>query len=197
MWTYVKQSFMAFFYLLFMITTTYAISLLEEKFFWLQISLCIANLILYFIILGGASFKDGEQALKIRNVNDLRRREIIRTGADLPIKIHEEYAPWKGFFAGFIACIPLLVLLLIHTILLACGSDVIIFGQIAGIMYNGFFVMVRLLTEINAYTFYWALITVPFVVGISGVLYMLGARKEELVQQRIEQMHETIYGENN
>lgn len=195
MWTYIKQSFMAFFYLLFMITTTYAIALLEEKFFWLQISLCIANLVLYFIILGGACFKDGESALKVRNVNDLRRREIIKTGEDLPLKINEEYAWWKGFLTGFIACIPLVVLIIIHTVLLICGSDVTVFGNIASWIYNGFFVIVRLVGEVNAYTYYWSLVAIPFIVGISGVFYMLGARRVELQQERISQIHKTIHGE--
>ncbi len=195
MWTYIKQSFMAFFYLLFMVSTTYAIALLEEKFFWLKISLCLANLILYFIILAGASFKDGEQALKVRNVNDLRRKEIIRTGEDLPLKIHEEYAVWKGFLAGFIACIPLVLLLLIHTVLLICGSEVTIFGNIASWIYNGFFVWVRLLGDVNSYTYYWALISVPFIVGISGTFYILGARRVELEQENIKQIHKVIHGE--
>lgn len=195
MWTYIKQSFMAFFYLLFMISTSYAISVLADNYFVLKIVLSIANLLLYFIILGGASFKDGEQALKIRNVNDIKRQEIIRTGEDIKLKIHEEYAPWKGFFAGFIACIPLLLCLLIHSILLLSGSTVETFGQAAGIIYNGFFVLVRIFTEITPYTYYWALLCMPIIIGLSGIPYILGARKVELQQERIKQTHNIIHGE--
>ena len=195
MWTYIKQSFMAFFYLLFMITTSYAISVLEEKFFILQIVLAIANLLLYFVILAGASFKDGEQALKVRNVNDLKRQEIIRTGEDIKLKIHEEYAPWKGFLAGFIACVPLILCLIIHSILLFSGSSVDFFGQAAGIIYNGFFVLVRIFSDITPYSYYWALLCIPFIVGLSGVPYMLGARKIELQQERIKETHKLIHGE--
>ena len=186
---------MAFFYLLFMITTSYAISVLEEKFFILQIVLAIANLLLYFVILAGASFKDGEQALKVRNVNDLKRQEIIRTGEDIKLKIHEEYAPWKGFLAGFIACVPLILCLIIHSILLFSGSSVDFFGQAAGIIYNGFFVLVRIFSDITPYSYYWALLCIPFIVGLSGVPYMLGARKIELQQERIKETHKLIHGE--
>lgn len=195
MWTYIKQSFMAFFYLLFMITTSYAISVLDESFFVLQIVLSIANLLLYFIILAGASFKDGEQALKVRNVNDLKRQEIIRTGEDLELKIHQEYAPWKGFFAGFIACIPLILCLIIHSILLFSGSTVETFGQAAGVIYNGFFVLVRIFSEITPYSYYWALLCIPIIVALSGVPYILGARRIELQQEYIKQTHKIIHGE--
>ena len=179
---------------------------------WLKIILCVANLALYGVVICAAAFKDGQDAMKAQIANDLERREIIRTGEDRPLKIHEEYKPWKGFVFGFISCVPLIVLLAVHTIVyLATGSYVGI-GAIAGVIYLMFFVFFRLNASVAAesategaaestavatpwYLYYGALIALPIVMTMTGVAYILGARKIKLQQKMIKEKQRQIYGD--
>ena len=102
---YFKQGIFPFIYQIFMAMIAFGILMIEEL-IWLKILLAALNIALYLFIVAAVAYKEGQEALKVQMANDLERREIIRTGEDRPLKLHEEYKPWKGFFFGFIACVP-------------------------------------------------------------------------------------------
>ena len=79
-------------------------------------------------------------------------------------------------------------------------------GAIAGIIYLMFFIFFRLnapstgaegetVAAISWYTYYGALIALPVVMLITGISYILGARKIRRQHEIIEQKQRSIYGE--
>ena len=204
---YLKQGVFPFIYMLFMAMIALGI-LMIDGLVWLKALLAVLNVGLYAVIISSVSYKEGQKAMKALYANDLERREIIRTGEDRPLKIHEEYKAWKGFIFGFISCVPLLILLIVHTIIHFAGSDYMGLGAIVGIIYLMFFVFFRLniptsLAEgdsgytVSWYTYYGALIALPVIMLITGISYILGARKIRRQHEMIEENKRSIYGDEN
>ena len=198
---YIKQGLFPFIYLLFMAMIALGI-LCIQGLIWLKIVLCVANVALYGVIVFAAAFQDGQKAMKVQVANDLERREIIRTGEDRPLKLHEEYKPWKGFVFGFVACVPLIALLIVHVIVHFAGGGNVV-GGIAGIVYFMFFAFFRLdataATEeaavISWYAYFGTLIALPVIMIVTGVAYILGAKKIQRQQNMIKEKQRQIYGE--
>ena len=204
---YIKKGVFPFFYVIMMSLIAMGI-LVISGLEWLKVILAILNVGLYVLVIGMASFKDGEDALKTQTANDMERREIIRTGEDRPLKLHEEYKPWKGFMFGFVSCVPLIILLIIHTIVyLATGSAVGV-GAVAGIMYLMVYVFFLIGTPVSGgdvatsaalswYSFYGALAVIPVIMFTTGIGYILGARKIRRQQEMIKEKKRQIYGEDS
>ena len=195
MWFYVKKAAFPFVYLFFMAITAFGI-LCIENLLWLKITLGILNLALYVFIVASVFYKEGQEAVKVRNANDLERREMVRTGTERPLKLKEEYKPWKGYFIGVIECVPLLALLLVHTIILAAGGDLKTFGVIAMFIYFVTCVFFGFSgQQLTMSSYYCSLVAIPVLVLTSGIFYQLGARKIILQQKRIRDRQRQIYGE--
>lgn len=192
---YIKKALFPFVYLFFMAITAFGI-LCINGLLWLKILLCALNLALYGFIVFSVMFKEGEESVKAQRDNDVERREMVRTGIVRPLKLKEEYKPWKGFFIGFLICVPLLVMLLIHTVILIAGGTSRVVGAIGGIVYFVFFVFFNFGTEtLSMSAYYGALVAVPFMVLLCGIAYCLGARKVQLQLRRINDRQRQIYGE--
>ena len=74
MWYYVKQALLPFIYLFFNAITAFGIICIQgADLTWLRILLLILNIGLYCVIVCAASYKDGQEALKVRIANDLER----------------------------------------------------------------------------------------------------------------------------
>ena len=186
-------------YLLFEAMIALGILTLADNLMWLKIILAILNLGLYAVIVCSVCFAEGQKALKVRIANDLERMEIIRTGENRPLKTKEEYKAWKGFMIGLLACAPLVILLIVHTILILINPAWTGAGAIANFIYLAFNSFIHLSTSNStAYTwqFYFNLIAVVIIPLFSGIPYMLGAKKIELQQERIREKQRQIYGDN-
>lgn len=195
MWFYIKIAVFPFVYLFFMAVTAFGILCIKESLLWLKILLSILNLGLYCFIVAGVFYKEGQEAVKIRHANDLERREMVRTGTVRPLKLKEEYKPWKGYFIGFIACIPLIFCLLVHSIIMLAGGTTRTFGVIGGSIYFVVFVFFSLSGKTLAMAdYFYALAAVPLLILLSGVFYNLGARKIIIQQRRIREKQAQIYG---
>lgn len=201
---YIKKALFPFFYVLLMSIIALGILAISGM-VWLKVILAVLNLALYCTIMAFTSFREGQDAFKAQVANDLERREIIRTGEDRPLKLHEEYKPWKGFMFGFTACVPLLMLLIIHTIVYLASGKVGV-GAIAGIAYLIFFVFFLVGTPLSAgeaasgatlpwYSFYGALIALPLIMLTMGIAYILGAKKAMRQQEMINEKNRQIYGD--
>ena len=175
-----------------------------DKMVVLKVLLLVLNLGLYGFILCAVSFKDGQMALKVRMANDLNREQIVKTGKELPLKLNEEYKPWKGFLLGFNICIPLIIMTLIHFIL-TVGKDPTIAstantsGALAGLLYMVVFAFaqVKSTMAIISTTYYIALLAIPFFVVGMGVSYWLGGEKIIRQQEIIKEKHRQIYGDKS
>ena len=200
MWYYVKQALLPFIYLFFNAITAFGIICIQgADLTWLRVLLLILNIGLYCVIVCAASYKDGQEALKVRIANDLERVQIVKTGESLPLKLKEEYKPWKGFLFGLIACAPLVILLLIHTIVVASSGSVAV-GGIAGFIYMMVFGFAfaggtGTGTVLAPSTYYISLIAIPLIMLATGIPYVLGGKKIELQQQRIKEKQRSIYGD--
>lgn len=198
-WHHVKAAVVPFIYLFFMAFISMGIVLIKNDLLILKIALSILNIAFYTLIVAAGAMKEGETALKVRIANDLERVQIIRTGEDRPLKLVEEYKPWKGFLIGFLACVPCIVLLLIHTVLIfGVGMDNTGAGALAGFLYMMFYSLSRLAvsTEPSVFAYYFCLLSVVVVPLITGIPYILGARKIEKQQEKIKQRQREIYGDN-
>lgn len=198
MWYYIKQAIVPFFYLIFGTIIALGILVIDAKLVWLKAVLLALNLALYLFIVGAASFKDGETALKIRVANDLERWNIIRTGEDRPLKLKEEFKMWKGFAPGLITCVPLVILVLVHAIIHLAGGESMAAAGISNILYLTFGGFAHVIdadggASLAVYLNLVALVIIPLTTGLS---YYLGGRKIELQQEMIEEKKRQIYGDN-
>lgn len=198
MWYYIKQAIVPFLYLLFGTVIAIGILVLKDNLIWLKVVLMVLNVGLYLFIVGAASFKDGETALKVRMANDLERWNIIRTGEDRPLKLKEEFKLWKGFMPGLITCVPLVVLILVHLLINIGGGNHMQAAGIANLLYMTFsgFAHVNSAANVASWAVYLNLIALIIIPGTTGLTYYLGGRKIELQQQMIEEKKRQIYGDN-
>ena len=204
---YLKQGVFPLVYVIFMSIIAFGI-LMIPGLVWLKALLAVLNVGLYAVIVSAVSYKEGQEAMKTLYANDLERREIVKTGENRPLKLHEEYKAWKGFMFGFIACVPLIVLLALHTIVYFATGSYMGLGAIAGIIYLMFFVFFRLnstvsgtegeaVSSISWYTYYGALIALPVIMLITGISYILGAKKIKRQYEMIAEKQRSIYGDEN
>lgn len=199
-WYYIKQAMIPAVYLIFMAMTAMGIAMITDaNLVWLKAVLAVLNLALYGFIVAATSYKDGQTALKVRIANDLERMQIVKTGEDRPLKLREEYKAWKGFMSGIVACLPCLLLLILHTILIfLVGPTYNGAGAAAGFVYMIFFIFVRLGVDVAApsvYLYYFTLVCFAVIPLMTGIPYVLGARKIELQQQKIKEKQRQIYGD--
>lgn len=200
-WHYVKSAMVPFLYLIFMAFIAMGIVMINDNLLYLKIILSVLNISFYAYIVAMVFYKDGETALKTRLANDLERIQIVKTGEDRPLKLIEEYKPWKGFITGLFACIPCVILLIVHTILIfGVSMEITGAGAITGFLYMMFFSLSRLVLSAGApspYLYYVCLICLVVIPLCTGIPYMLGARKIEKQQEKIKARQREIYGDEN
>lgn len=199
---YLKQAVVPLIYMFFVSLIAMGILTLGEDLIWLKAVLCALNVGLYAVIIAGISYREGQQAIKVRTANDVERKLIVKTGEDRPLKIHEEYKWWKGFLMGAMTCAPMLLLMLVHTILISINPALIGCGATACFFYMAVFSFVMLKTSgvqdikpLNPTKFYYNLLALPFIMLVYGIFYNIGARKIQRQQDAIKAKHRDIYGE--
>lgn len=195
---FAKQTIIPLVYLVLMALTSMSIGAIEgDNLAWLRLVLSILAFGLYGLVIGAISYKEGEEAMKIRNANDLEREIIIRTGENRRLETVKEFQTWKGFMTGISTCIPLIVLMLIHTVLILINPANNSCGAVAGFLYMVFFMIFRSNATVSpAPEFYYILlIAIPVFALITGLPYMFGGRKIERQQERIREKQRQIYGD--
>lgn len=195
---YLKKAIVGLAYLLFSAVTAYAILFIPDL-VGLKIALLVLNLSLYCYVLAVTAFQDGQAAYKVRLANDLNRKQIILTGDDIPLDTQKEYKHYKGFVIGLIICIPVIVLIGIHAILMATNSSNQDFGLVASYIYMMVYAFAGLHVKVenlfNVVSPYWNLLAIPVIILVQGVFFYLGGRKIELQQEMIREKHRMIHGE--
>ena len=195
---FLKQSIIPFIYLLLMALTSLSIGAIQGKHLvWLRLLLSVLAFGLYAVVVGAISYKEGQEAMKIRYANDIERRVIIRTGENRPLERVKEYQTWKGFTVGLVVCIPLVIMLIVHTILILVNPVNVGAGVLSGYVYMVWFMIFRcdLSVAVTAGTYYLVLTAIPAFACVTGIPYYLGGRKIEIQQERILEKQRQIYGD--
>lgn len=194
---YLKMAIMPFVYIFFSAMLGIGIILIDQKLVFLQYALCCVNLAFYVLVVGVAGFKDGQKSIKVRNQNDQFRKVIIETGEDLPLNLQEEYKPWKGFVIGLVACIPSVLLILIHVILnLVNPVPHYGFGVASGVLSTVVFSFFMVSSAVKTWTYYlFVLLIIPVVCGSYGGFYVMGAKKAQKQYDKVAQIQRTIHGD--
>lgn len=192
---YFKRATLPWVYLVFMLVLSLSVHAISNVI--LKYVLMTATLLLYVSILAIISYKDGQEALKVRISNDIERKTIIETGEDRPLNLKTEYKTYKGFLIGLVVCIPLFVLLILHTAFISTvESGTTFFGTVTNVLYSIVFNLFRASnSELTVYTTYYTLLYVPIVCLSMGLAYVFGAKQVEKQQKHIKDIHNQIYGE--
>jgi hypothetical protein len=129
----------------------------------------------------------------------MERLVIIQTGEDRPLDLIKEYKPWKGFATGFSICVPLVILMIIQVIAGIVNPGTIKAGAIASLLYMVVFGIFKndLETAFTPQSVYLSLIALPVFMLITGISYVMGAKKIERQYQMIEEKKRQIYGDKN
>ncbi len=196
-WYYLKQSFIPLMYTAFDAAIALGI-LCIEGLPALKIILLLANLGLFVFIVFSYFKSEGQKAFKTRIANDLERKRMIETGEDRPIDAISEYKPWKGFVMGVVAAFPLIIILIVHTVMIAINFQSTGAGALGAIFYAmiyGFVMAVT--TELTAYTYYFMVVYIVILAITVGLGFMVGGKKMERQQEMINDKHRQIYGDKN
>ena len=104
MWYLIKQALIPIAYLFISSIIATGVFSIENCDPFIIVLLLSLNLIIYLFVVITLYSKEGADAYAVRLSNDVTRKRIIETGADLPLNTSKEYAPWKGFaFGGVIS----------------------------------------------------------------------------------------------
>lgn len=191
---FIKQAILPIIYIVLMAFTAIGVMCMNDDVVFLKVGFLILNLALFAYVVGAMAYKDGQDALQIRDANDVERRIIIETGEDRKLKLAEEYAPWKGFVFGLVACSPLIILTILQIIFDLCGVS----SQVPEIIATYMFMMISSLIQLAGLKGYaWVVIfSLIFVCGCSGIPYIFGAKKIERQKQAIKETHKKIHGKD-
>lgn len=191
----ISKSFFSFIYFASCSMVTYSISLIGNHV--VEIILSALMLIFCLYIAAVVGMRTGEDALKVRHANDLERREIIRTGRDIPLKLSEEYKGWKGFVMGVLISAPTLILMVVHALVSVFGDGTnMVFGKLTDLVNMVFYWIINLFYQTETIgTVYYNLIFIAIFAAWFGFSYMLGARKVMLQYESIERKHRQIHGD--
>ena len=134
-------------------------------------------------------------SVKILYVNNRNREKIIETGEDIKIRRQEEYKAYKGFLFGALTYAPYLLIMVIHAIVSGVSGSLVV-GEIGATVYMMFYSLVGFAFQgsITAWVYYIAFYGMVIVSAVSGVGYLLGARKIFKQHEQIEKYNKSIYG---
>lgn len=188
---YIKKSAMYFVVLLFTVATGYTLMDMEEASKTFPLIMSFLNLAVYIMMLISISFKEGQDAYKTLVANDIERRQIAKTGEDRPLKVNEEYALWKGLVIPLISVSLQIIFIVLHVVFYEIIGSTEVFGEL-------FFYSVLTIYPIFHYTIGKVSLYICLILPLISVLiawggYYLGARKIQMQQERIKQIHDQIY----
>ena len=194
MFSYFKAPIFSFVFLLMFAVSGFAVEFIETL--WLKVLLGTVLVLVYLLVVFIVFFTEGAQALKIRHANDDDRMEMVKTGREIDINESAEYKTHKGFLMAGIVCAPMIIFLLIHVIIISTGGATLFFGQATGFVYTVFYcVPTALIKQASAWQYLYVLYALPLIIGIGGIGYILGAKKQQGIYDKSEETKKKIYGE--
>ncbi len=196
---YLKKALFIIVYLLF--AGIIANGALNIEGHWIfRLGLLIVNLALFLYISCGITYQDGQKAYKKLIANDSEREYMVKTGEIREIDTVDEYHWSKGFIIGACACVPLVILIILHALISTPIPETAWAGNLVTFIYMlvfGFFNVdfASVQSEIVYASPYLVLLAIPVIAISQGIAYYLGARSIRLQQDKIKRTHQSIYGE--
>lgn len=118
-----------------------------------------------------------------------RKNQLFGIASGGDHRVEREYRPWKGFLIGFLVGVPVIFFALLT--LAAPG----IF-EVALMMFCGYAIFpvqwMRIGLGIESISALWSIAFIVLPVIVSGVFYLIGARKEKLVKEKETEQQDTI-----
>ena len=187
-----KQTIIIFIYLIVTMITALAITAIENL-IWLKIVLWVLNAGLFGFIIFVMIMKTGEDGMKLKHSNDIKRRDVIRTGEYYDFNTAGEYGKWKGLYIGLIVSAPLIFLIVLEFILWLCGVTQTVTSAIAIIIYGTFCMPLRGLFGATL-SIYWFSYTAIVLCALTHIAYTVGVIKIQKQYEKIQKTNEYIYG---
>lgn len=162
---------------------------------WLKILLGIVCILIGAFFNGHLAYNTGSMHYDAYLTGCIHRKRIeegIASGGDH--RPEREYAPWKGFYIGFLVGIPVILFAG-----LSCIPTLLQFGvvQFLLIMFAGFAIVpvswaygVNGLNGAPTGAYAWAMLMVLLPIIVTGVFYIVGAMVEKRKKQVIEERQE-------
>jgi Ca2+/Na+ antiporter len=193
---YIKRAMFPLVYIVVCLILDLSVLALDAKLIWLRYIFLFAVLCLFALVVYPIARKDGENDYNKLINNDRIRQHIVETGDDIYFDRREEFKPYKGFLVGVIACAPLILLLILHTItIIVTDGENIVFGQIGSTMYSIVSMFFSLIYKTpTAYTCYYSLLAVPIISCVVGIPYLIGAKRVKLGLLEIQRKSDIING---
>lgn len=182
-------------YMMYLIMSTLLLATQLINIDWLKYLLGIVCILIGATFNGHLAYNTGRTHYDAFLTGCIHRRSIeqgIASGGDH--RPEREYAPWKGFYIGFLVGIPVIIFAGI-----ACipGAVLNVFGRIFLIMFAGFAIMPVSwicggFEGAPAGTCAWSMLMVILPIIVTGVFYILGAYMEKRHKRIIEERDEKI-----
>ncbi len=154
--------------------------------------ICLLGGCAYNVLLCFTTGKQHIDALLIGNVH--RENALLGIPSGANHRVEREYRAWKGFVIGFIVGIPVIILGLIagaNPASTAGGGAMIIMMFLAG---WAIIPVAWIRAAVPTFSFYFSLLFIVIPVLVSGISYILGARKQRRVKEeekaRMERVRE-------
>ena len=200
-WRRMVTPYVMYLFMSMLLLATQAIS--SEELSWLRILLGTVCILLGAAFNGHQAYNVGATHYDAYLTGNIHRKNLeqgIASGGDH--RPEREYAPWKGFYIGFLVGIPV-----IFFAGLACIPGVFNesfgIGQVLLVMFAGFAI-----TPVSwayggftggapAGAYAWSMLMVLLPVIVTGVFYIVGAYMEKRRKQIIEEQQEAIKNAKN
>ena len=163
----------------------------KEELTWLRILLGVLCIAIGMFFNGHLAYNAGVQHYDAFLTGNLHRKNIeagINSGGDHRLEL--EYAPWKGFYIGFLVGIPVILFTGLACIPGAMNEELVL-GRFMLLMFAGFAIIpVSWVFEgaggVPTGSYAWALLFVIVPIIITGVFYIVGAHVEKKRKKVLE-----------
>ena len=200
-WRRMVTPYIMYLFMSMLLLATQAIS--SESLTWLKILLGTVCILIGALFNGHLAYNTGimhYDALLTGNIHRKNIEQGIASGGDH--RPEREYAPWKGFYIGFLVGVPVIIVAGLACIPGAINEAMAV-GQFLLLMFGGFAIVPVSWAYrgfeggVPAGAYAWSLLMVLLPIIVTGVFYIVGAKVEKHKKQVIEERQEAIQNAKN
>lgn len=169
-------------FLMYLMCSMVAVACLSISVYALQVILIAGCILLAVVLDADLSFAVGKKHYQMLMTGNIRRRNNMETFSNKDKKSYRyemEYRRYKGFIIGACICIPVVAICLIYVVggFDTTVSDAAYYGKLALLLISGWAIIPWELIE-GEISLYFSLASCVLPICVTGISYLLGARKE-------------------
>lgn len=169
-------------FLMYLMCSTIAVACLSISAFTVQVILIAGCVLLAVVLDADLSFAVGKKHYQMLMTGNIRRRnnmEIFSNKDKKSYRYEMEYRWYKGFITGACICIPVVIVCLIYVIggFDTTDADTAYYGKLVLLIISGWAIIPWELIE-GEISLYFSLVSCVLPICVTGIFYILGARKE-------------------